>query len=80
MTDDGTWFVFQDEVQICRELYLKDIEERRRLWGDNVLDILVNILASVVGFLTNPTKLANTFSNKTIGVFIGYLLDAILLI
>ena len=47
---------------------------------------LVNILASAVGSLTNPTKLAKTFdsngihvSDKTIGAYIGYLLDAFLI-
>ena len=70
-------------IDLCRELYLKDIEDRHRLRGDNVMAALVNILASAVGSLTNPTKLANTFgsnginvSDKTIGVYIGYLLDA----
>lgn len=70
-------------IDLCRELYLKDIEERHKLRGDHVMDTLVNILASAVGSLTNPTKLANTFksngipvSDKTIGVYIGYLLDA----
>ena len=70
-------------IDLCRELYLKDIEERHKLRGDNVMDALVNILASAVGSLTNPTKLANTFksngihvSDKMIGVYIGYLLDA----
>ena len=66
-------------IDLCRELYLKDIEERHKLRGDNVMDTLANILASAVGSLTNPTKLANTFihvSDKTIGVYIGYLLDA----
>ena len=70
-------------IDLCKELYLKDIEERHKLRGDNVMDTLVSILASAVGSLTNPTKLANTFksngihvSDKTIGVYIGYLLDA----
>lgn len=70
-------------IDLCRELYLKDIEDRHRLRGDSVMAALVNILASAVGSLTNPTKLANTFksnginvSDKTIGVYIGYLLDA----
>ena len=70
-------------IDLCRELYLKDIEDRHKLRGDNVMAALVNILASAVGSLTNPTKLANTFgsnginvSDKTIGVYIGYLLDA----
>ena len=68
---------------LCQELYLKDIENRHNLRGDNVMSALLNILASAVGSLTNPTKLANTFSNnrmpvsdKTIGTYIGYLQDA----
>ena len=68
---------------LCQELYLKDIENRHNLRGDNVMSVLLNILASAVGSLTNPTKLANTFrsngmpvSDKTIGTYIGYLLDA----
>ena len=70
-------------IDLCRELYLKDIEERHGLRGDNCMAALVNILASAVGSLTNPLKLANTFgsngmhvSDKTIGIYIGYLLDA----
>lgn len=70
-------------ISLCKELYLKDIEDRHHLHGDNVMAAMVNILASAVGSLTNPTKLANTFrtsgiqvSDKTIGTYIGYLLDA----
>ena len=47
------------------------------------MSALVNILASSVGSLSNPAKLARTFSSngmnvsdKTIGTYIGYLLDA----
>lgn len=68
---------------LCRELYLKDIESRHNLRGDNVMSSLLNILASAVGSLSNPSKLANTFnssgisvSDKTIGTYIGYLQDA----
>ena len=70
-------------IDLCKELYLKDIEDRNKLRGDNVMAALVNVLASAVGSLTNPTKLANTFgsngihvSDKTIGAYIGYLQDA----
>ena len=73
-------------IDLCRELYLKDIEERNHLRGDAVMETLVNILASAVGSLTNPTKLANTFSSqglsvsdKTIGTYMGYLLDAFMI-
>ncbi|MGI6326781.1 MAG: ATP-binding protein [Saccharofermentanales bacterium] len=55
--------------------------------GDNIMDILVNILASSVGSNTNPNKLANTFvsngykgvSNKTIATYIDCLIDAFLI-
>lgn len=70
-------------IDLCRELYLKDIEDRNRLRGDHVMATLINILASSVGSLTNPSKLANTFASngisvtdKTVGTYIGYLLDA----
>ena len=70
-------------TDLCKELYLKDIEDRHALYGDNVMETLVNILASSVGSLTNPLKLARTFgsngisvSDKTIGSYINYLLDA----
>ena len=70
-------------VDLCRELYMKDIEDRNHLRGDGIMATLVNILASAVGSLTNPTKLAKTFASngipttdKTIGIYIGHLLDA----
>ena len=70
-------------ITLCRELYLKDIENRHNLRGDNIMSALLNVLASAVGSLSNPTKLANTFrsngmpvSDKTIGTYIDYLQDA----
>lgn len=73
-------------IGLCRELYLKDIAERNQLRGDAVMEALVRILASSIGSLTNPVKLANTFqsngmaiSNKTIGLYIAYLEDAFFL-
>ena len=67
--------------------YLKDIVERNNIQRVDILNTLVNILASSVGSLTNPTKLTNTFiSNSvkdvnahTITSYIGYLLDAFLI-
>lgn len=52
-----------------------------------MLDDLLNILASSVGGLTNPTKLANTFesvkhervSHKTISSYLEYLCDSFIL-
>lgn len=70
-------------INLCQELYLKDIEDRHNLRGDDVMSTLLNILASAVGSLTNPSKLAKTFSSngmpvsdKTIGVYVSYLQDA----
>ena len=67
--------------------YLKDILERNSIKKDDVLDSLVDMLASSVGSLTNPKKLSDTFSsngfndvtNKTISNYINYLLDAFLI-
>jgi len=70
-------------VTLCHELYFKDIEDRNNLKGDQVMETLVKILASSIGSLTNPSKLANTFmshgistTDKTISSYIGYLIDA----
>jgi len=70
-------------TDLCRELYLKDIEDRNKLRGDNAMATLVNFLASAVGSLTNPSKLARTFasngitaSDKTLSLYIDYLQDA----
>ncbi|MCM1118632.1 MAG: ATP-binding protein [bacterium] len=73
-------------TDLCRELYLKEIEERNNLRGDHVMAALLGSLASAIGSLTNPSKLANMFksrgssvSDKTVGIYIGYLLDAFLI-
>ena len=42
---------------LFEETYKKDIVDRYKLRGDTVLDNVVDILASAVGSLTNPTKL-----------------------
>lgn len=67
--------------------YLKDILERNSIKRDDVLDSLVDMLASSIGSLTNPKKLSDTFSsngyndvtNKTISNYINFLLDSFLL-
>ena len=66
--------------------YLYDVVERNNLKGDVVLDTLVDILASSIGSLTNPTKLSKTFASSnikvsdiTISKYIDYLLDAFLI-
>ena len=68
--------------------YLKDVIERNNIQNDSlILEDLVNILASAIGSLTNPTKLANTFASEknikinanTISKYIGYFEDAFLI-
>lgn len=73
-------------TDLFQETYLKDIIERNKVNNTNELEDLVNILASSVGSLTNPTKLKNTFhtvlksniTDKTIKKYIDYLKDAFL--
>ncbi len=67
--------------------YLNDIIERNNIQRMDVLDTLVNILASSVGSLTNPKKLSDTFisssmkdvSINTITSYINYLLESFLI-
>ena len=68
--------------------YLKDVMERHAIQNDAaVLEDLINIVASSIGSLTNPTKLANTFESEkhininanTISVYLDYFKDAFLL-
>lgn len=68
--------------------YLKDVVERHSIQNETeVLEDLLNIVASAVGSLTNPTKLSNTFNSEkhlkigsaTIDRYLGYFADAFLL-
>ena len=69
---------------LFEKVYFADIIERNKLQKDDVLEAVVNMLASSVGSLTNPSKIANTFesngikgvSDKTINSYINYLMDA----
>lgn len=73
-------------ISLFRKVYLGDIIDRHKVRNQEELDELVDILASYVGSLTNPLKLANTFktvrkktiSDKTLKKYIDYLLDAFL--
>lgn len=69
------------------QTYLKDIVERYRIKNTEMLDELLNILASGIGTLTNPGKLANTFESihhekvnrATLASYLEYLGDAFLI-
>ena len=67
--------------------YIKDVLERHEIKNNTeVLDILLDVLASGIGSLTNPSKLANTFkSERQIGIgsetiekYIGYFVESFL--
>ncbi len=68
--------------------YLRDVIERNRLRADTeLLDELLNVVASAVGSLTNPTRLANTFQsvkglkikNETLSAYLDCFIDAYIL-
>jgi len=68
--------------------YIKDVLERHQIKNDvEVLEILLNVLASGIGSLTNPSRISNTFETErqikvapdTIDTYIGYFLEAFLI-
>lgn len=73
-------------MSLFQKVYLSDIIDRHKVRNQGELDELVDILASAVGSLTNPLKLANTFktvkkktiSDKTLKKYMDYLMDAFL--
>lgn len=74
-------------TNVFQNTYLVDIRDRYRIKNDAELDDLINIMASSIGSLTNPTKLANTFhtvkhsniTSTTIQTYLSYLENAFLL-
>lgn len=71
---------------LFEKTYITDIKERYNVKNDEELEILLNIISSSIGGLTNPTKLANTFlsekkvklSDKTIKAYLDYICDSFL--
>lgn len=67
--------------------YLTDIKERYKIKNDSDLDELIDVVASTIGGLTNPTKLVNTFatvkhskiSHATIQNYLDILQDVFLI-
>lgn len=69
-------------------VYIKDIIERNNLKANKeTLDELLNTVASSVGSLSNPTRIANTFNsekgmkvrNETISTYLDCFIDAFIL-
>ena len=68
--------------------YIRDVLERHKVINDaEILEILLNVLASGIGSLTNSNRLSNTFASErniriapdTIDTYIGYFQEAYLL-
>ena len=68
--------------------YIRDVLERHQIKNNHeVLEILLNVLASGTGSLTNPSRLSNTFASErqmkvspdTINTYIGYFAEAYLI-
>lgn len=70
--------------RLFREVYLKDIVERNKVQNNIQIGILLDIISSSIGSLTNPRKLENTFksdgnmsiSAATIKQYLDYFIDA----
>lgn len=82
----------EDKSRYLKDLftktYIRDVLERHNIKNDTgVLDILLDILASGIGSLTNPNKLSNTFKSErhiaigsdTIEKYIGYFEESYLM-
>lgn len=75
-------------TRLFEETYVKDIKERNRIEKIQELNDLINVLASSVGSLSNPSRIEATFrsviqpdiSLNTIRQYIEYLKDAFIII
>lgn len=71
---------------LFEKTYITDIKERYQIKYDEELEILLDIISSNIGALTNPRKLSNTFesekrvkiSDKTIKTYLDYICDSFL--
>ncbi len=74
-------------LELIKETYLSDIINRNNVKNDAELEELFSLLASNIGALTNPKKLADTFisekkvkiSHNTIKNYIDYFIDSFLI-
>ena len=72
---------------LFEKVYLTDIKERYMIKNDDDLSELIDVLASSIGGLTNPTKLENTFAtvkkskitHQTIKSYLDILQDVFLI-
>ena len=73
--------------QLFSNTYLIDIKERYGIRNDDDLEELIDVIASSIGSLTNPQKIANTFRSEkrstitrdTVKTYLDYMQDAFLM-
>ncbi len=75
---------------LFKEVYIKDIVERKKIKREDILSAILDFMCSSVGSLTNPTKIADAINTKqkrkgedsvslnTVKSYIDYLSDAFL--
>ena len=72
---------------LFEKTYLTDIKERYHIRGEEAMDDLLNVIASCIGGLTNPSKIENTFrsikgvklNQNTIKTYLEMLEDSFLI-
>lgn len=78
----------RDKTELLHELfnnvYLRDVVERHNIEDSSLLEAIVNVVASSIGSLTNPKRLADTIMSRegsgpsapTVRKYLGFLADA----
>ena len=73
---------------LLERTYLKDVLERNKILNnEEILSTLLDVVASGIGALSNPSKISNTFKSEqgmmvapdTIDKYLGYFIDAYLI-
>lgn len=72
---------------LYEELYVKDIVERNKLEREDILNAILDVIASQIGSLTNPTNIANALtsmrhepvSNHLVSSYLTHTMDAFLI-
>ncbi len=73
-------------MSLYNELYIKDISERNRIEREDVLNAILDYLASQTGSLTNPNNIANYLTSARnekinpalVSAYIGHIIDSFL--
>ena len=72
---------------LYEELYVKDIVERNKLEREDILNAILDFIASQIGSLTNPTNIANALTsmrhepvnNNLVSSYLTHTMDAFLI-